>query len=378
MTTTAPLPIPASAEEDARIEGLRGIAALMVLVSHYAGYWTATLGWLGFATTGVDLFFVLSGFVFAPYVLSHKRLAWWPHVVRRFFRLYPLYIVALLIYAFLKQGENGVWTELLRHLAMAHTLGGIDRAFFFNPAFWSLPPEVEFYLFMPAIAWLVHRVGVWRLFWMAVALRLALVAPGTPGVMEITPMSISTVHLPGLLVEFMVGVVVYELAFRARSVDSLGMSGAGLPASRMSRYWLVGLAVAVLLGALGVYGVAIAPGPAQAATWPVLVTGNMGAIAAFAYGGVLLVVCACPDRMSSRVRQAAIQLGRLSYGIYLFHNAAPQLVTKVIPSLSGNGPWLSLVSLGCTLALAWLANRWVEEPARAWGRSLSVRLAKHP
>lgn len=377
MTTSVPLPTPVKVEEDARIEGLRGVAALMVLVSHYAGHWTPTLGWLGFATTGVDLFFVLSGFVFAPYVLSHKRLSWWPHVVRRFFRLYPLFIVALLIYAFLKQGENGVWTELLRHLAMAHTLGGIDQAFFFNPAFWSLPPEVEFYLFMPAIAWLVHRVGAWRLFWMAVALRLALVAPGTPGVMEMTPRSIATVHLPGLLVEFMVGVVVYELVFRARSTVRQSMSGAGLSASWMSPNWLVGLAVAGILGALSVYGVTIAPGPAHAATWPVLVTGNMGAIAAFAYGGVLLAVCACPDRMSSRFRQVAIQLGRLSYGIYLFHNATPQLVTMAIPSLSDNGPWLSLVSLGGTLGLAWLTNRWVEEPARAWGRSLSVRLAKH-
>lgn len=374
MTPSAP-PVTLFRNDDARIEGLRGIAAFMVLVSHYAGYWSPTLGWLGFTTTGVDLFFVLSGFVFAPYVLSYKRLAWWPHVVRRFFRLYPLYIVALLVYALLKQGENGLWTELLRHLAMAHTLGAIDQAFFFNPAFWSLPPEVEFYLFMPAVAWLARHFGVWRLFWMAVALRLALVAPGTPGVMEITPRSISTVHLPGLLVEFMVGVVVYELAFRARSADRLSKSGAGLPVSRMRPTWRVGWALAGLLGALGVYGVTIAPGPAHAATWPVLVTGNMGAIAAFAYGGVLLAVCACPDRMPTRVRHVAIQLGRLSYGIYLFHNAVPQLVTRAIPSLSGNGPWLSLVSLGCTVGLAWLANRCIEDPARALGRSLSARLS---
>lgn len=364
-------------EEDARIEGLRGVAALMVLISHYTGYWTPTLGWVGFATTGVDLFFVLSGFVFAPYILSRKRLDWWPHLVRRFFRLYPLYIFALLIYAFVKQGGDEVWTEMVRHLAMAHTLGGIDTAFYFNPAFWSLPPEVEFYLFMPLVALLVRHVGVWRLFWLALILRLALVAPGTAGVIEITPRSISTVHLPGLLVEFMVGVLVFELASQARYAKRAGTTIASPTLSRCfsSSARMTWLAVAGVLGAFGVYCLAIAPGPAHAATWPVVVTSNIGTIAALAYGGVLLAICARPDSMPHLVRRFGLYLGRMSYGIYLFHNAAPKLVTMAIPGLSGNVALLLLASLCCTLVLSWLANRWIEEPARAWGRSLSIRMS---
>lgn len=365
------------AEEDARIEGLRGIAALLVLFSHYVGYWTPTLGWFGFATTGVDLFFVLSGYVFAPYILSHKRLEWWPHLVRRFFRLYPLYIVALLVYALVKQGGDQLWFELLRHLFMAHTLGDIDKAFYFNPAFWSLPPEVEFYLFIPVVAFLIRHVGVWRFFWFALALRVALVAPGTSGLIEVTPRSISTVHLPGLLVEFMVGVVVFELASRSCHANLQREPGAKSLLSSLSSQpaRLAWLAAAGVLFAFGIYGLAIAPGPAHASTWPVLVTGNIGAISALAYGGVLLAVCSRSDFLSPAAHRLALHLGRLSYGIYLFHNAAPQLVIMVIPDLAGKGPLLALISLWCTFVMAWLANRYIEEPARGLGRSLSRQVS---
>lgn len=52
------------------IELFRGIAAFMVLTSHYAYFFTSELSFLNFLQTGVDLFFIISGFVFAPLILS--------------------------------------------------------------------------------------------------------------------------------------------------------------------------------------------------------------------------------------------------------------------------------------------------------------------
>ncbi len=239
---------------------------MMVLLSHYANHWMSNLAWVGFASTGVDLFFVLSGYVFAPYILSHKPLTWTSHLVRRFFRLYPLYLTALLVYALQRGGMSETWVEFTRHLFMAHTLGGLDTAFYFNPAFWSLPPEVEFYLFMPLVIWLVKRFGAWPVFVAAALARLALVAPGTSGIIEITARAISTVHLPGLLVEFMVGVLVFQ-----QSQHSAKPVGRGLVPSRR----LPWLACVGLAAALGLYGWAIAPGPAHTATLPAVITGNI-------------------------------------------------------------------------------------------------------
>jgi peptidoglycan/LPS O-acetylase OafA/YrhL len=84
------------------IELLRGIGALMVMLMHYrAGlnlHDTLSAGmWLG-----VDLFFVLSGFVFAPHLREGiSKLG--PFVLRRFARILPLYWVSLLLYVSIGQ-----------------------------------------------------------------------------------------------------------------------------------------------------------------------------------------------------------------------------------------------------------------------------------
>ncbi|MBK6295652.1 MAG: acyltransferase [Rhodoferax sp.] len=150
---------PASVAEDPVIEALRGFAALMVVATHYAYMLSSQPKAWGFASTGVDLFFVLSGYVFAPYFFGRK-LSVWPHLIRRFFRLYPLYVAALLLYVALKLPDGGAWRHFGVHLFMGHTLRSTEVAFYYNPAFWSLPVEVEYYLLLPLLVWLVARTAV--------------------------------------------------------------------------------------------------------------------------------------------------------------------------------------------------------------------------
>src|SRR4051812_14362325 len=149
--------MPTARHDDPAIEALRGFAALMVVTVHYARFLTADAGAWGVASTGVDLFFVLSGYVFAPYFFG-KPLEMVPHLVRRFFRLYPLYVCALLTYVVLKLPDPSAWRHFWAHLFMLHTLGSLAIAFFYNPAFWSLPPEVEFYLLLPVLAVLMRHL----------------------------------------------------------------------------------------------------------------------------------------------------------------------------------------------------------------------------
>lgn len=342
---------------DWRIEALRGGAALLVVLAHY-GAWLGLPAWgSALASTGVDLFFVLSGLVFAPYLL---RSGWGygAHLVRRLFRLYPLYLLALAVYVALKWPAPDATAHLGTHLLMLHTLGATEVAFFYNPAFWSLPPELSFYLLLPAVAWAVQRFGLATVLLAAVAARLALLLP-LPWALDAAPalataLRTATVHLPGVLCEFLFGAWVWQrvqtAGHRAGPALAVAVLGALLT-------WLVWRATGLAAGA---------PGLAAA------LGGLVGLAAAAAYAA--LVLAAVAVRWQPRALPAlALWAGQLSYGVYLLHNAAPVLLQRLWPGLQG--PALAGAALALTLLAAWLAHHAVEQPLRDWGRRLSRRPA---
>ncbi len=191
------MPAPAHTPDAVRghlpaLDGLRGVAILLVIASHYLGdYWrTATVGW-----TGVNLFFVLSGFLITGILLDAKSA---PHYFRNFYarrtlRIFPLYylvlflafVVAPLVPALNTEGFRGVasrqgwlWTYTMNvYVSFRGDVGGA------NPFagdwvemlhFWSLSVEEQFYLAWPVIVLLASRkqlrlicgamfVGAWAL-----------------------------------------------------------------------------------------------------------------------------------------------------------------------------------------------------------------------
>ncbi|MFM8636859.1 MAG: hypothetical protein ACKOER_03865, partial [Betaproteobacteria bacterium] len=102
-------------------------------------------------------------------------------------------------------------------LAMLHTTGSLQTAAAYNVAFWSLPPEVEFYLLLPALAWLAWHGArtkgraLWILLAAALALKLGLVMAAAPSESPEALRSVLTVHAPGLLIEFLLGSAVAVL-----------------------------------------------------------------------------------------------------------------------------------------------------------------------
>lgn len=148
------------------IEVLRGFAAMAVFACHLAflGGWTlaeqqravwflASYGW-----AGVDLFFIISGFVITR---SALRLRPHPDFARRFWihrlaRIYPLYLLSLIV--FLVVVDSGpvtgpdAWFRILTHLLMLHayfpsTSGTI------NPVAWSLGIEFGLYFLAFFLVW---------------------------------------------------------------------------------------------------------------------------------------------------------------------------------------------------------------------------------
>lgn len=340
------------AQENVAIEGLRGLAALMVVAAHFAALFVSDGRSFKFATTGVNLFFVLSGFVFAPYLLG-RPLPLLPHLVRRFFRLYPLYLLALLAYAVAKEPATTAWLHFPAHLFMAHTFRSVEIAVYYNPAFWSLPPEVEFYLLLPLLVrWggvralvLLLALSVFSREWLFLTATGNLAAPGWR--------EIASVHLPGLLCEFMLGAFSYILGRRCTMALQRIMAVAA------------GLCFLALVAAVFLTG-----GDGEAA--PVWVRGNITLFAAVGYAFVVAAFSGCGASLSGGWRTVLITAGHLSYGVYLFHNLAPPLLRRVFPGLDGQA--LGIAALAFTFLLALVAHHLLEEPLRALGRRLSDRL----
>jgi peptidoglycan/LPS O-acetylase OafA/YrhL len=143
--------------------GLRGIAALMVFVAHlfggtaehiYAanhGYADAIKPFWNIGTFGVELFFVISGFVIMP---SIKRYSLGQFGLRRLLRLYPLFLVFSLLFIILNAATSA-YPKLDTPLAVVSGLlflnlfTGTEQL---TPNAWSLSFEVFFYI-LAALTW---------------------------------------------------------------------------------------------------------------------------------------------------------------------------------------------------------------------------------
>lgn len=151
----------------AELDGLRGLAALAVVAAHYAGevrHGTSALavGWLG-----VDLFFVLSGFLMGSIILNHHARAGFlkSFYIRRAARIIPVYFLA--VGATLLAGvltEGNIWSDhafrapvyLLFLTNVAMSLWG-DSGEWLKPV-WTLAVEEQFYLVLPLlIIWIPRR-----------------------------------------------------------------------------------------------------------------------------------------------------------------------------------------------------------------------------
>jgi peptidoglycan/LPS O-acetylase OafA/YrhL len=164
------------------LTGIRGIAALWVVVLHGANYTSvATLlpQWLSSVITkgwlGVDLFFILSGFVIAYvhqkdfYNLNVGSI--YNFLKLRLARIYPAHLVATLIllpivigagiFSFVNLPENIYTNYDLKRLFFSLTLTngwGFSNSNGWNFPSWSVASEWFAYLLFPLIAWVLNKI----------------------------------------------------------------------------------------------------------------------------------------------------------------------------------------------------------------------------
>jgi peptidoglycan/LPS O-acetylase OafA/YrhL len=179
------------------LDGVRGIAALMVMWFHFN--WTGDSTLIKFikktsvfGQTGVTLFFVLSGFLITRILLSNKQNSqhyFLNFYIRRSLRIFPLYFLYLFIYYFIIPlvfhypavpfSQQVYYWTYLQNFARTFGWGGVGP-----DHFWSLAVEEHFYLFWPFVIYFMGLKNIKRtalfLIGLSILLRVVLVHAGYP------------------------------------------------------------------------------------------------------------------------------------------------------------------------------------------------------
>jgi peptidoglycan/LPS O-acetylase OafA/YrhL len=357
----------------AALTGLRFVAALHVALLHESN------GLFAFAPTadrivqagyiGVQLFFVLSGFILT-YTYTDPNspreidvASFW---VARFARVYPVYILSLLMalplfvgWAMAKtstEGAVGIAKVLVTAVANLTLLQAWlpQTVAPWNTPGWSLSCEAFFYLVFPAIVLRMGRLSSRHILWCAGVFWLAGLIP--PALYSLHDPS-STAAQPGMLLtaikyspltripEFLIGIACGQLYLRSEGKQIWG--------GRPNGFWAIAVTTAIV-------GVLAMP------TWiPYPLLHNALLAPLFA---VLIFMLASGQGILARCLGYSwvVLLGQASYALYLLHQPLASLLYRYSSSpLHGVAGWPRLcLYLAITVAVSIAVLRYWEEPSR--------------
>jgi len=179
-TGSVPLPLTSKSARLLQLDGVRGLAVLMVLIYHYVVgpsarsplYLLRFISRLGIeGWTGVDLFFVLSGFLIGGILIDTKQQIGYVRTfyTRRVFRILPVYILlcgSFFLWRWLSRGahETIFATPWYAYVTFTQNLWFANHGF--DPWMahtWSLAVEEQFYLALPFIVWALPSTALWKI-----------------------------------------------------------------------------------------------------------------------------------------------------------------------------------------------------------------------
>lgn len=391
--------LPAKVQNGSRIpelDGIRGLAITLVIFQHYVHdsiiSGTSRLGdfiknnfTLG--GTGVDLFFVLSGFLIGGILMDHRRSENYfkSFYIRRVCRILPLYYSVLIAFVFISRGLSAhgaqewyqwlfvsgvsLWSYATFTQAIFQTVlhgtGHINAGWLFVTG--TLAIEEQFYLILPLVVWLVRPARVWRLCLACLCLHpvlyffLWLYHPVT--------FDYALLILPIRADALLLGVICACLVRNEKAMDWLKQSRNGLYAI-----------FCVLLCGAGYFATKYEVGNYEVVRdiffypWMALLY------------GLLVVLCVTHPAGTPATLMRWITLRRLgiiSYGVYLLHIPVDGLVHGLVSQkgifvTTFSDGMTTLLALILTLALASASWRFFEKPIIDWGHSFLYGKRKMP
>lgn len=342
------------------LDPLRGLAAAVVVAHHYEAHTGLALPWISDVggLLGVQMFFVLSGYLIAASAARHD---WHTFLIRRAFRIYPAYWMALVGVGIFVSGVSywpipGDWPDrLLNFLALGHLSPAALRHDVLTVS-WTLTSEWVWYLSAPALVALAARCGsgpVGRHFWglaLAVGLLLSVAwvwaaqnrlldclyaavmqRVGAEPITEAMRFAFISNAPPAQYVFFLMGAAAHRYEAALARLPAWVLAGAVLLFVGPAVHWNA------LLG--------LAPSPASG-------------IGLTAFLMLSLRAPTVPWRWPHA-------LGEMAYPIYLLH--VPVIIV-VFHRLQWQGAAGLLASLAALLAVSAALHRWVERPLNEFGR----------
>lgn len=340
------------------LEGLRGLCAWWVVAAHLALAVGMDVPWIFEANHAIDVFILLSGFT-AFLLLDRKEDSWRSFVVRRGFRLFPIYLVALAVLALtlglqaaavlgspfaesewaVWQTENiaaareHFWPNLLTHLTLAQGLlppALVPQGeFAFLEQGWWISLEWQFCLIAPLLYWAIMGRR-----WVV----LALIASAVVLLRE----RAGSAFLPDHLWMFGIGIATYFFLSRDRL-----------------RWLMPGVLAVIIITAVGLLKPAL-----------VIWFGVLGALYAPRKPGMSLV-------KGLLAHPGLLQLSRMAYSTFVLHTVAIFALMLVFNSLALDATeYRSMfipLAAGLTLLLSYAGYRWIEVPGIRFGARMATR-----
>jgi peptidoglycan/LPS O-acetylase OafA/YrhL len=349
------------------LDTIRGVAILLVLFFHGFGFRYGLQGLSGFpklfvAATlsgwmGVNLFFVLSGFLITGILLDTKSKAGYYRTfyIRRALRILPLYYAVLALLAVVTRtgwvGRHASWTFLglsFFYLSNVTELFGVKMQY---GVLWSLAVEEHFYLLWPAAVRSLsrHRVAI-------VGLIIGVVCPCLRAFYFIRGYDSGTGYTWLVADGLATGAVLATLA-----------RGPWGTRAHMRSVTQICFAVSLIMFAGGYpFGIF------QASRFLGL-TLRETALNLFFAGSIALALLAGTSRWKAVVNRPVLQFfGEISYGVYLIHmlvfDLESHLWSRLFPNVSAVGGHFALMALFFTIgvlvtvAIAYLSRWYFEEP----------------
>ena len=340
---------PAPTSRIAELDALRGLAAMAVIFFHFTSGIAKNWGYhiydvpfqFPYGDDGVDLFFMISGFVIFMTLDRAKSAA--SFAVGRFSRLFPTFwacaLVTLVIMCF--HGLPGMEVSTRDALWNLTMLPRFARAQMIDGAYWSLEYELLFYIGMLVL----HRLGAFRRLTVPMLLLWLAAAAAAHGIL--------THGAPESLL--------YRLTGKIKAVTSLDyihFFGVGmiLYDAHRRRAWSIGHGlVLVACGAM--------------AWWKAESQMHLAIVLGFG----LLLHLATTGRLPWLNTRPLIFLGAISYPLYLIHQNIGLIALDKLHDVTHSG-WLSfsITTAGC-IVLAWLISIAIERPAMRWIRDRTRR-----
>jgi len=329
--------------EDNNFTALRLMLALLVVLGHFKAFiGDYSPAWpFSYSQAAVECFFVVSGYLVTHSFDRDPDLR--RFFIRRICRIYPLYLAVIIVQSLILAalapggipsnlkamaaylGANAVFANFADH-DIGGVMAGLDDPSL-NASLWTLKIEFAFYLILPFLWRAIQRWGL------PLAGALFLLSLGFQEALQ-SDYPLLAKQLPGQLHYFLLGILAYRHRHLFRFDRRIGLAAAMLAA--VSVTFLMHFRIPA------VYSLAVA---------------------AF----VMTTALSAP-----RLRLTL----DISYGVYLLH--APIIQLTLLAGLYRPG-WDGVVMIaGTTLALAALAERFVEAPGIALGRRLARRLTAQP